>query len=219
MKPSRVYAKTGWAGIGDWLGSGTIATYLRQYRSFRKARSFVRRLGLESQGEWRDYCTSGKKPPDIPAAPNQIYADDGWGGFGDWLGTGRIRGSGWKPFKGACAFARRLGLKSQREWFKYCKSGNKPADIPANPQNVYAQDGWRGWGNWLGTGAVATYLRQYRSFKKARSFARGLGLKSQSEWKDYCKSGKKPADIPSKPHSGYAKEGWSGFGDWLGTDR
>ena len=40
--------------MGDWLGTGTVATHLRKYRSFKEARAFVRGLGLKSQAEWRD---------------------------------------------------------------------------------------------------------------------------------------------------------------------
>ena len=64
--PNNTYAKDGWAGCGDWLGTDTIAHYLREYRSFKKARAFVRRLGLKSLTEWRDYCKSGKKPDRHP---------------------------------------------------------------------------------------------------------------------------------------------------------
>ena len=76
--------------MGDWLGTGTIAPRLREYRSFKEARAFVRRLGLKSQCEWRAYCKSGKKPDDIPANPNRTYAKAGWAGMGDWLGTGTV---------------------------------------------------------------------------------------------------------------------------------
>ena len=76
--------------MGDWLGTGTVAHRLRQYRSFKEARAFVRSLGLKSGTEWRDYCKSGKKPDDIPANPNKTYAEDGWVGMGDWLGTGAV---------------------------------------------------------------------------------------------------------------------------------
>jgi hypothetical protein len=44
--PSGVYAKVGWAGFGDWLGTGTLSSHLREFRSFEKARAFVRGLGL-----------------------------------------------------------------------------------------------------------------------------------------------------------------------------
>lgn len=62
-----------------------------RYRSFKKARAFVRSLGLKSTGDWRDYVKSRTKPDDIPSAPHHIYANDGWAGWGDWLATGPSR--------------------------------------------------------------------------------------------------------------------------------
>jgi superfamily II DNA or RNA helicase len=213
--PSGTYAEDGWAGYGDWLGTGRLAPGSRQYRPFNKARAFVRRLGLKSQIEWRDYYRSGKKPADIPNIPRRVYANDGWAGNADWLGTDNRRGD-WRPFKKARAFVHRLGLKSQVEWKAYFKSGKKPTDIPSWPNEVYVEAGWSGWGDWLGTGAVAPRLRQFRSFKKARTFVRGLALKSYSEWYEYCKSGKKPTDIPSNPNQTYMDDRWAGMADWLG---
>ena len=219
--PNGVYVEAGWSSWGDWLGTGTVASFLRQYRAFKKARAFALRLGLKSFGEWLDYCKSGKKPTDIPANPQNVYASDGWSGWGDWLGTGALSTSlrQYRPFQKARAFVRELGLKSQAEWTSYCRSGNKPPDIPTNPDKTYAEVGWAGMGDWLGTGRLATHLRQYRSFKKARAFARRLGLKSQIEWSEYSSSGKKPADIPAAPYQVYAEAGWSSWGDWLDTGR
>jgi 3-mercaptopyruvate sulfurtransferase SseA len=216
--PDQTYAEDGWSSWGDWLGTGTVAPNLFQYRPFKKARVFVRGLGLKSESEWRAYCKSGKKPTDIPANPGNTYAEAGWLGLGDWLGTGRRRDTGWRPFNNARAFVHHLGLKNYTEWNGYCRSGKKPADIPAAPDQRYAEAGWAGWGDWLGTGRLATHLRQYRSFEEARTFVRDLGLKSNKEWRDYCKSGKKPSDIPNVPHKVYAN-GWVGLSDWLGTGR
>jgi hypothetical protein len=53
----------------------------------------------------------------------------------------------------------------------------------------------------------------------ARAFVRGLELNSWDEWSDYCKSGKKPDDIPTTPSKAYANDGWTGMGDWLGNER
>ena len=66
---------------------------------------------------------------------------------------------------------------------------------------------------WTGMGRLARDRRrlapgQYRSFKKARAFARGLGLKFATEWLDYCQSGKRPGDIPSNPDKAYTDAGW-----------
>ena len=191
------------------------------WRKFEDARDFVRSLGLKSETEWRGFCKSGKKPADIPGHPHDVYAEAGWAGMGDWLGTGTIASylREYRSFKEARAFVRRLGLKSNAEWREYCKSGKKPADIPTNPNNIYAEAGWAGYGDWLGTGTIAPRLREYRSFKEARAFVRRLGLKSQTEWRGYYKSGKKPTDIPFNPHNTYAEAGWVGYGDWLGTAR
>jgi hypothetical protein len=60
----------------------------RRFRSFKKARVFVRSLGLKSESEWCDYVNSGMKPRDIPDAPDNVYANDGWAGWSDWLGIG-----------------------------------------------------------------------------------------------------------------------------------
>jgi hypothetical protein len=133
----------------------------------------MRGLGLKSGTEWIEYCKSGKKPADIPNAPQSVYSNDGWSGIDDWLGTGKLAPRlQYRSFKKARAFVHGLGLKSGAEWKEYCKSGKKPADIPAKPDNGYANDGWAGMGDWLGTGKVAP--GQYRSFKKVRAFVRGL---------------------------------------------
>jgi hypothetical protein len=130
--------------------------------------------------------------------------------MGDWLGTGRHHG-GWRPFKDARAFVRHLGFKSQAEWLGYCKSGRKPIDIPSNPQKTYATAGWAGLVDWLGNGRHNG--SGWRPFNNARRFVRGLSLKSEAEWRHYCKSGKRPTDIPNKPDSVYAGAGWENWGN------
>ena len=47
----------------------------KQFRDFESAREFVRSLGLKSQKEWMEYCKSGNKPDDIPAAPWSTYKE------------------------------------------------------------------------------------------------------------------------------------------------
>jgi superfamily II DNA or RNA helicase len=234
--PHQTYADKGWAGMGDWLGTGTTALKLRQYRPFKKARAFARGLGLHTASEWSEFCkgnltAKGTLPPDIPAVPRHVYAGQGWANMGDWLGTGAVADHlrQYRPFKKARAFARRLKLKNNIEWLTFTKGhlphlGKLPPDIPAYPYQTYADKGWAGMGDWLGTGTVAPRLRQYRPFKRARAFARGLGLCSGGEWTRFCQGklpekGKLPADIPKTPHHCYAGQGWAGMSDWLGTGR
>jgi superfamily II DNA or RNA helicase len=231
--PPLIYKYQGWLNWGDWLGTGTIATHLREYRPFKAARAFVHSLGLKGESEWRKYykgqLSGKKKPTDIPSDPHHVYKNKGWISMGDWLGTGYIAAQlrEYRPFKEACAFTHRLGLKNNDEWRRYCKGelrekGKKPNDIPFNPDHVYKDKGWISWGDWLGTGTVATYFLEYRPFKEARVFVRRLGLKSISEWRKYCKGelkgkDKKPDDIPANPSKTYKNKGWISMGDWLGT--
>jgi hypothetical protein len=214
-----IYANDGWAGMGDWLGTGTVAPQDREYRPFVEARAFVRTLKLKNQGEWRAYCRSGQKPSDIPTNPSSVYANDGWTGWGDWLGTGTVANQDreFLPFAEARAFVHALKLKNRAEWWAYCKSGQKPGDIPAYPNETYGEDGWVSMGDWLGTGTVASQDYVYRAFAEARSFVRTLNLKKRAEWLTYCKSRQKPDDIPADPSRTYANNGWAGWGDWLGT--
>lgn len=234
FKPQRTYKDEGWINWGDWLGTYTIAPFLREYRPFKEARTFIHKLQLKHITEWKQYCRGelpkkGKKPDDIPFKPYRTYKNKGWINWGDWLGTGTVAPQlrKFRPFKQARAFVHNLQLESQTEWRKYCRwelarKGKKPDDIPANPHRVYFNQGWTGYGDWLGTGRIANFRRQYRPFKEARTFVHGLGLKSQNEWKKYCRDEmpgmtKRPEDIPSNPHRTYKDKGWISYGDWLGT--
>ena len=56
----------------------------------------------------------------------------------------------WRPFEEARVFARSLKLKNYREWQQYAKSGERPDDIPSNPNIIYKNDGWISIPDWLG---------------------------------------------------------------------
>ena len=60
------------------------------------------------------------------------------------------------PFKDALLYARSLKLASSTLWRGWCKSGARPANIPAAPDQVYKHDCWEGWGHWLGTGNTSS---------------------------------------------------------------
>jgi superfamily II DNA or RNA helicase len=215
--PSSTYRNKGWKGIPDWLGTG------RQYKSFRsftQAREYVHSLKLKDTDAWRAYCRSEKLPTDIPKAPEQAYKNQGWDGMPDWLGTDTIANHNrqWQPFDRARAFAQKLGIKSSTEWRNHWRIHQRPDDIPANPERVYP-DEWENWGDFLGTGIVASQFRSYLPYKEARAFVHELGLKNQADWKAYCRSGNRPDYIPSNPWRVYKGQGWIDDGDWLGTGK
>ncbi|MDA8909055.1 hypothetical protein N9I65_02650, partial [bacterium] len=217
--PDKTYKDKGWAGWGDYLGTGNVANFLKEYRPFEEAREFAQSLKLSSQKEWQAFIKTSKMPEDIPADPRGSYQNKGWKGFGDWLGTGRVADQfkKYRPFEEAREFARSSNLRSQKEWRAFTKTGEMPEDIPAKPDNTYRGKGWKGFGDWLGTGRVADQFKKYRPFEEAREFARSLNLRSQKEWVAFTKTGEMPEDVPSCPYNTYKDKGWKGMGDWLGT--
>jgi hypothetical protein len=202
------FADSIWAKVWDRVGRAN-------WRPFEEARAFTRTLGLTSVDEYRRLKQA--LPPDIPAHPEFVYAKQGWVNWADWLGTDLRVKPVFQSFEDARPFARNLGLRSKKEWDAYSKSGLRPPDIPSNPHVVYRSKGWINYGDWLGTGHMAPRFRRYRSFEEGRVYARGLGLKSRAAWNAFAKSRQLPPDIPACPHQIYARKGWAGCGDWLGT--
>jgi len=39
---------------------------------------------------------------------------------------------------------------AKRDWEEYVRTHTLPADIPPNPDVVYAGKGWKGWADWVG---------------------------------------------------------------------
>lgn len=124
----------------------------------------------------------------------------------------------YKNFHSAKKFVILLNLKNARDWKRFCKSGHKPNNIPTHPELYYKDKGWKGFGDWLGTGHL-TPRKNFRNFNDAKIFVHSLDLRNFKEWQQYCKSGKKPHDIPARPNNHYKNKDWISWGDWLGNKR
>lgn len=227
VNPPQVYKNKGWISWGDWLGTGRIYDGYQEFMPYEDAKRFVHSLGLKSETEWRKYKKGLMQdnpplPKDVPKAPETVYKNSGWRSMGDWLGTGTIAHSDitFLPFVKARKLVRLLNLKSSTDWRKYC-SGKligydpKPIDIPSHPHIIYKNKGWKGIGDWLGTGSYQPGSIDYLDYNSARKIVRRLKLKSNREWRHYSKT-ERPARIPANPDRVYPE--WISWGDWLGTN-
>jgi hypothetical protein len=196
---------------------------------FEQARAFVRTLGLTTFGQWLDYQRGRLpglvKPPDIPLVPHYTYRDDGWQGYGDWLGTGRIsnrqKHHQYWPYQKAQEWVREHLRGRVTNWRTYCAGGypdlpKRPAGIPLHPNRSYAGQGWTSHDVFLG---VPT-RRDFCNFRLARTFARSLRLPTQAAWKAYVRGPLPdlrplPANIPHSPESVYKE--WISWPNWLGN--
>ena len=206
------------------------------WRSFEEARKYVHTLKLKGQSGWFNFAGTKHKPADIPHSPAQFYPE--WTNWGDWLGTGTIatRLREYRSFDEAKKFVHTLKLTTfNPDWIAYCQGRKKhlpllPDDIPFNADKTYANE-WLGWGDWLGTGRVATHLRHYRSYEAAKAFVMPLGLRSEKggrkqddlelTWRNFATGklarllGELPDDIPASPTKVYDE--FTSWPDFLGN--
>ena len=215
-KPDRKYKNKGWKGIGDWLGTGRVSNKYANYLGYDEANSFVLKQNFKSINDWNKFKRSDNFPKNIPKNPKKIYEGKGWIGYEKFLGIKIHTNKTYLPYDEAEKFVKSLGLKNQKEWKDYYKK-NKPEGIPGNPAGVYKEKGWKGLGEWLGTGRVALIGRTYVSFNTAKKIVQKEKLKSVKEWSHYSKN-KRPNNIPGNPPKKY-KDQWKGWDDFLGTGK
>ena len=195
---------------------------MSKFLPFDEALVVAQSLNLGNRFEWEQWCKEGMCPPNVPRRPDRAYKGGGWQGWVHWLGSSGIKkASRFAPFGQALVFARSLNLTSMKEWEQWCKEGmcppNVPVTVPSRPDRTYKDGGWQGWGHWLGTGNQATQAKQFLPFAEALTVARSLNLANRFEWRQWCKEGMCPPNVPSTPQRTYKDGGWQGYGYWLGT--
>ena len=208
--PQNVYKE--FISYGDWFGTGNVSYKNIKWRSFKKAREYVRKLNLKGWREYWNYFDKGKIPRDIPRGPQKVYKE--FTTIVDWVGSDKKpTDMPYRSFKAARKFVRALNFKSDREWGKYCMSGKKPLDIPRQFQKIYKNKGYISQSDFLGTGTRDT--SRYLSFTKARKIARKLKLDSYREYIALGKNKKLPDTLPSRPEGFYKNKGWISYADFL----
>ena len=214
-----IYRNKGFVSMGDFLGSGRVADQRKGslFLEFNEAKEFVHKLKLKNQREWNDYRVSGEKPEFIPSTPYSCNKyKKKWISWSDWLGNDNSRG--FTDFKTARAYARKLNLKSRKDWREYVRSGLKPNFIPKAPDLYYKNKGWKSFGDWTGTlNSRGGQKRNWVTFYEAKDFLKKQSVKSYKEWLIFKKENEIPKNIPKRPDLVY-KDEWKGWTDFLGKE-
>lgn len=225
IQPNKTYKNKGWISWGVFLGTGKIQDNKKaNYISYEEAKIWIKNnIGiLKSATRWKELVQKNKIPYFIPNHPELYYnrKDRGWEGWGFFLQNGVVATNYnrfFLSFEEARKYVRNLKIKSCIEWRSFYKNKNFPTNIPKAPNNTYKEE-WISWGDWLGTGTIASNKIIYWSFAKSKQYIYNLKIKNYKEWLLYCKSGKKPNEIPTKASSTY-KSSWIDWYDWLGKER
>jgi len=116
-----------------------------------------------------------------------------------------------------------IGLPSRRRSPLYEVSSSKHGGVEGLPQvgekglatsrqrlTLISGDSWI---DWLRTKPQRSEGGWW-PFEKARSIVHKLRITSKEAWETYCRSGKKPADIPISVSMAYSRQ-WVSGSDWL----
>jgi hypothetical protein len=195
--PFKVYRDDGWISYPDWLGYGEGRVLAKDMLPFAVGRAYVRKLKLKSWKAWREWSKSGQRPFNVPGRPDLTYRDDGWVSWPEWLGNGKQYDM--LPFAVGRAYARKLKLKTHREWKAWSKSGQRPSNIPADPARTYRDDGWISMPDWLGYGSAAAGAAASRSSSSSSSTT--TTPKKTKKKRKRRPSTTHPSDLPPPPPS------------------
>ena len=188
---------------------------IQKYWSFKKARKFVRNLGLMEVKDWNVWAQTAAKPKGIPFGVHHIYKDHGWVSWGDFLGTDVVAAVK-KPFLSYDdfkAYVRGAGIKTSTQYYVLQKAG-KLTGCPASPRDFYEDAGWTTWGECLGTFSVSLKEKTFDSYESAREYVQAMGIRSYTDWARFRKN--RPDYIPAAPDRVYKDSGWAGWPQFTG---
>ena len=213
--PRDHYKNKGWKGWNDLCG--TEQYFLKDPPSYEVFQKWVQKQGIMYKNEFAKFDRT-KFPPGYPKNPSRLYKKQRtWKGWGDLFGTGNIgpRDKTYRSFKKAREFVHKLKLKTRPELQKYCESGKLPKDIPKHPEDTYKNKGWKGVGDWLGSGTIATrvksanYLTAPEMIKLVEKLGKKYQIKNKLQWEEFAKTHKELLDslkIPIHIMQVYSKE-------------
>lgn len=123
-----------------------------KYLNYIDAKNVVNKIFKKklSVSDWRNMVKNKEIPLNIPGKPDRHYKKTSeWVSWGDFLGTNSIAPQNmiYRNYYESKQYVKLLNLKNNKEWRRYCSSGNKPIDIPSSPERVYKE--WENWKEWL----------------------------------------------------------------------
>ena len=180
----RSYANKGWAGWGDWLGTGNVATHLREYRPFRKGAILCPQARTQEPNRMEAFrkgempaigaiaCGYSRNPLVEP------ISRQGLGGLGRLAGNGKCRkpAQEYRPFRRSPDHSSEDSAQELNRMEKHSvkgkmpRIGELPADIPTTPNQKYKRQGL-GW-----YGRLAGHGNDCASTQKIPSLSRELAI-------------------------------------------
>lgn len=114
------------------------------------------------------------------------------------------------PYNESLKMVKSWGLKSQKEWYSYCKENKIPKNVPKTPNKEY-KDEWVSWNEWLGHNITTN--KKFISYEKAKDILRRKNIQSMQEYYDFIIT-EKIDFLPIQPSTYYGSE-YKSISDFL----
>jgi hypothetical protein len=168
---------------------------------FESAAAKLYLMGITKRQQFKNLSREKKRPQDIPSSPHTFYSE-----FTTWdemLAIGKeasLQGKGradlLPAYKDLKALTRRYTITTQQKYKEFVKNGKLGEFAPKNPELCYKEE-FEGWADFLAP------TNRFVDFNTARALCRGYGLKTSSDWVEFCREGCRPPCIPAMPHRDY----------------
>lgn len=177
----------------------------KDYVDYETCQVFAIESGFKNKRDWQSAAVKGYLPEQIPKDPSYVYSRP----------ITKLM-----PLEELKKIVRKYNIKSQSEYGKAKASKILPDEVPGikTLYDRYTGKGWKGFGDFLGTGRIADQEKKnliFKDFETCRNHVRKLKLKNAERWYEYSSSKKKPVWIPTHPERVFKKD-WISFSDWIG---
>ena len=209
--PNRVFLH--WTTWGDYLGTGRLQSCKIKefYYTYQEAKNYLKNnYEIKNSAHFRRL----KLPLFIPKKPNKFYNE--WLGWEDFLNykSNFRKNREYLEFEDAKIWIKNNYGKITVDEYRQKSKNNTLVDfLPKKPEKYYKDFKWS---EFLFTNGRRRKKDFYINFYEARDIVRSMNLKTNMEWRRWCKNKSEQfIRIPSSPEQVY--EEWVDWYDWLGN--
>lgn len=168
---------------------------------------------VQSVKEWKDCIKKGLIPIEIPKYPTKVYPE--MRNWGEVFRTGKVHNieltKNYLSYDDAKKYVSKFQFRSMSDWFiRYSEVDENI--LPKKPNRYYDKRGWKGWGDFLGTGNIKNNdkWKIIISYEDCKKFAKDNNINTKKEWFGFKN---KPLNVPSTPNTMYDE--WTNWMDFF----
>ena len=186
---------------------------MSKFLSYEEAQQLMLAEGIKSRSQFNKWCESGRRPNVLPRQPSGTYKKE-WQNWNHFFGTEIVTNIEFMTYDEARNLMKTEGIESKNQFDRWCNGKQRPSNMPRDPRKSYKNE-WQNWGHFLSTGVIASKYIEFMSFEEAQQLMLAEGIKSNNQFKQWCKSEKRPNNFSRTPWNTYDK--WQNWSHFLGT--